>query len=359
LPKEKYPAPIADPLLWIPHIVNASAASQVWLTDAKMGPLDGALINIAYNRPELFRVLIDEKSATPQAAVVSLTHDLAFAPLSGSVNPADGQLYVAGFRIWGTTARQVSGLARVRYTGAPCLLPRAVEPMTEGLLLRFDVALDARVADPARFVVERWNYKRTHDYGSPHLRLDGSLGQDPMPIGGVYLSRDRKSVFIGVPDMRPRVMQMHVGWSLRTAAGDDFEGNAYLTPYALETFHPVAEGFADQPVDLTPHRLVSNRSNAAPSVAEGRRLYEFNGCMACHSIDGSKSFAPTWKSLAGSTVDIADGTHVRADHDYLKESIMNPNAKIVKGFEVGMPNYGGILTDSQVESLILYIQSLK
>ncbi|HWA87891.1 MAG TPA: DUF6797 domain-containing protein [Opitutus sp.] len=358
-PREKYPAPIAEPLLWIPHMVNASGASQVWLTGAKMGPLDGALIHVAYSRPEIFRVMLDDKSAVPQAAIVSLTHDFAFAPFSGAVNPADGQLYVAGFRIWGTVSRQVSGLARVRYTGAPSTLPAAVEPMDHGLLLRFDVALDAADTDPARFVVERWNYKRTHDYGSPHLRLDGSLGQDPMPVGGIYLSRDRRSLFIGVPDMRTGVMQMHVGWMLRTAAGGDFDGNAYLTPYELRPFHPVAEGFADLAVDLTPHHLPASRANAPASAAEGRRLYEFNGCMACHSVDGSKTFGPTWKSLAGSMVELADGTRVRADHAYLKESIMTPNAKIVKGFEVGMPNYAGILTDSQVESLILYIKSLK
>lgn len=359
-PREKYPAPITEPLLWIPHTVNASAASQVWLIDSKMGPLDGALIHVAYNRPELFRVMIDEKSATPQAALVSLTQDLAFAPLSGSVNPSDGQLYVAGFRIWGTTARQVSGLARVRYTGAPCTLPRSVEPMDKGLLLRFDVALDAgTAADPTRFVVERWNYRRSHEYGSPHLRLDGALGHDLMPVGGIYLSRDRKSVFVAVPDMRAGVMQMHVGWSLRTAAGVDFDDNVYLTPHALTAFDPAASGFANVAVDLTPRHLPANRVEAPPSIAEGRRLYQINGCMACHSTDGSKNFGPTWKSLAGSNVELADGSHTRADHDYLKESIMNPNVRIVKGFEIGMPNYAGVLTDAQVESLILFIESLK
>ena len=45
-PKEKYPAPIADPLTWIPHMVNASAISQTWLYGAKMGPLNDALMTI-------------------------------------------------------------------------------------------------------------------------------------------------------------------------------------------------------------------------------------------------------------------------------------------------------------------------
>jgi hypothetical protein len=358
LPREKYPAPIAQPLLWIPHMVNSSAATQVWLTGAKMGPLNDALIHLGYNRPELFRVMIDQGS-TPQASIVSLTHQLPFAPLSGAVDPVDGQLYVAGFRIWGTTAAQVSGLARIRYTGAPSVVPRLVEPMDKGLLLRFDVELDPTVTDPTRFVVERWNYKRTSQYGSPHFKLDGSFGQDPMPVGGIYLSLDHKSIFIGVPDMRAGVMQMHLGWSLRTAAGVDFDSNAYFTPYQLKPFRPGAEGFRDLTVDLTPRHLPSNQPKVATSAIEGRRLYEFFGCMACHSVDGSKSFGPGWKSLAGSVVRLTDGSSVRADHAYLKDSILNPNAKIVKGFENGMPNYSGILTDSQAESLILYIESLK
>jgi mono/diheme cytochrome c family protein len=271
----------------------------------------------------------------------------------------DGQLYVTGFRIWGTVAKQVSGLARLRYTGAPSLLPLAVEPTTQGLLLRFDVALDPTAADASRYVVERWNYRRTSGYGSPHYKLDGSLGQELMAIGGVYLSKDRKTVFVGVPDMKAEVMQMHVGWSLRTAAGESFDHNAYFTPYRLREFHPTAEGFAPLVVDLTPHVAPPKQADTPASVAEGRRLYEFTGCMACHSVDGTKSFAPGWLSLAGSMVTLADGTQVRADHDYLKESILNPGAKITRGYEIGMPTYSGVLTDAHIESLVLYIESLK
>ena len=53
LPKEKYPAPIAEPMTWIPHAVSASAAGQVWLAGARMGPLTDALVLIGYYRPEL------------------------------------------------------------------------------------------------------------------------------------------------------------------------------------------------------------------------------------------------------------------------------------------------------------------
>ena len=144
LPKEVYPAPIAAPLTWIPHDVNASAMSQVWMLESRMGPLDNGLVHIGYNRPELFRVLLDLDRRVPQAAVVSLTSAFDYPPLNGAVNPADGQLYIAGFQIigWGTTATRMAGLGRVRYTGAPVTVPRHITPLREGVLLRFDIALD-------------------------------------------------------------------------------------------------------------------------------------------------------------------------------------------------------------------------
>ncbi len=363
LPKEKYPAPIADPLLWIPHPINASAASQVWLNHARMGPLNGALIHLGYYRPELFEVLLDRREPGLQAAIVSITRDLEFAPLAGAVNPADGQLYVAGFQIFGTTANQVSGLARLRHTGAPSTLPREVVPMDQGVLLRFDVALeDRRAADPANYSAERWNYVRTSNYGSPHFKPDGSKGQEAMIPSSAYLSRDGKGVFIGIPGMKP-VMQMRLGWALAMRAGGDFGQNTYFTPRVLPRFDPVAEGFAPLTVDLTP-RSARMAAVATPvTVEEGRRVSELMGCVACHSNDGSMigKIGPTWKGLFGSKRVFANGGSAVADEAYIRESIRNPAAKVVRGFETsetGMPSYDGIVSDPQVEALVLYIKSL-
>ena len=133
-PREVYPAPIADPLTWIPHAANASSMSQVWLFGARMGPLNDGLVYIGFNNPELFRILPNNRGAKPQAAVVSITRAFDFPPLNGSVNPLDGQLYIAGFQIlgWGTTATRLAGLGRVRYTGEPSTIPREVAPMAQG-----------------------------------------------------------------------------------------------------------------------------------------------------------------------------------------------------------------------------------
>ncbi|MBL9202965.1 MAG: hypothetical protein JNL39_20810, partial [Opitutaceae bacterium] len=253
-PKEIYPSPPADPLTWIPHPINTSALSQAWLYGAKMGPLTDALVHIGFNKPEIFRVLMNDRGPRPQAAVVSVTRDFKFTPLNGAVNPADGQFYVAGFQVlgWGNVLDVAAGLGRVRYTGAPVTIPREIVPTDRGVLVKFDVALDAKkAADAASYSVQTWGYQRTYKYGSPQFKADGTPGQDSFVPSAAYLSRDGKSVFIAVPGLKP-VQQLRVGWSLATAAGAAFDDNAYTTPYDLAKFDPRAEGFGDITIDLTP-----------------------------------------------------------------------------------------------------------
>jgi cytochrome c2 len=365
LPKEKYPAPIADPLTWIPHQVNASAISQTWLYDAKMGPLNDSLIHVGFNRPELFRVMLNNRGSRPQAAVVSWLRDFDVPALNAIVNPADGNVYVTGFQVvgWGTTSKSLSALARIRYTGAPVTLPREVVPMDKGVLVRFDVPLDPKGAtDRASFTMESWHYRRTWQYGSPHLKADDTPGQNWLTPSSAYLSKDGRSIFVGLPDMKP-VQQMRIGWSLATPDGLKVEGNAYFTPYDLVKFEPTAEGFDKLEVDLTPKPSLAP-ATAPASVEEGQRLYQLMGCMACHSIDDSVQLkiGPSWKGLYGKKRDIFKGQPVEATEDYLRESILTPSAKVVKGFEkieAGMPVYSGVLNDSQIESLIMFIKTLQ
>jgi cytochrome c oxidase subunit 2 len=80
-------------------------------------------------------------------------------------------------------------------------------------------------------------------------------------------------------------------------------------------------------------------------------------CLGCHSIDGSPKVGPTWKGLYGSQVELESGETVTADATYLHESIADPNAKVVKGYQPIMPNLG--LDEQTIADLIAYIESLK
>lgn len=99
---------------------------------------------------------------------------------------------------------------------------------------------------------------------------------------------------------------------------------------------------------------------AATAVERGKALADAQGCVACHSIDGSVKVGPTWLGLYGSQRTLADGKTITADEAYLRESILNPNVKIVRDFapNVMPPIYKDTLTGNQVLDLIEYIKSL-
>ncbi len=82
------------------------------------------------------------------------------------------------------------------------------------------------------------------------------------------------------------------------------------------------------------------------------------GCLACHSTDGSVKIGPTWKDLYGSKVTLSDGSTVTADDNYIRESILVPGAKIVKGFPNVMPTFKGIIKDDEITAVIAYLKTL-
>jgi cytochrome c oxidase subunit 2 len=94
------------------------------------------------------------------------------------------------------------------------------------------------------------------------------------------------------------------------------------------------------------------------SAAEaGRQLFEASGCPSCHRPDGTGR-GPSLVGLFGSRVALADGTSVVADEGYLRESILNPQAKIVAGYEPVMPTFQGLFSEEDLMQLIAYLKSL-
>lgn len=96
-----------------------------------------------------------------------------------------------------------------------------------------------------------------------------------------------------------------------------------------------------------------------PPEQLGEKLYKERGCNACHSIDGTTLVGPTWKGLFGHEAVMQDGTKVTVDENYIRESIMEPQVKMVKGFGPVMPSFKGILKDDEIAAIIAYIKTLK
>ena len=96
-----------------------------------------------------------------------------------------------------------------------------------------------------------------------------------------------------------------------------------------------------------------------PPAELGAKLYEAKGCNACHSIDGSAKVGPSFKGLYGRAGEFADGAAYKADDTYIRESILEPQKHIVKGYPPVMPSYQGQLNDKQIAALIDYMKTLK
>jgi cytochrome c oxidase subunit II len=95
-----------------------------------------------------------------------------------------------------------------------------------------------------------------------------------------------------------------------------------------------------------------------PSAERGEQIYTQSGCNACHSLDGSTGVGPSWKSLVGHKVEMQNGEEITADENYIRQSILEPQAKIVKGYQPVMPSFKGILSDDDISALIAYMKTL-
>jgi cytochrome c oxidase subunit 2 len=89
---------------------------------------------------------------------------------------------------------------------------------------------------------------------------------------------------------------------------------------------------------------------------KGKMLAQSKGCVACHTTNGSKSVGPSWQGIFGKPNELESGKTITVDEAYLKRSIQEPQADIVKGFPPVMPKIP--LSDEEVGELVAYIESL-
>ena len=102
---------------------------------------------------------------------------------------------------------------------------------------------------------------------------------------------------------------------------------------------------------------LSGGASAETPAQSGERLFTQFGCATCHQ-SGAGARGPVLAGVPGSLVDLADGRRVMADDNYLRESIMMPAAKVVRGFQPIMPTFQGSLGEEQVMQIIAYLKSL-
>jgi cytochrome c oxidase subunit 2 len=100
-------------------------------------------------------------------------------------------------------------------------------------------------------------------------------------------------------------------------------------------------------------------SNVVSLAEKGKQIIQQKGCTACHSDDGSAKVGPSYKGIFGKTEEMQDGSKVVVDENYIRESLYEPQKKVVKGFAPSMPTYKGLVSEEELSAIIAYIKSLK
>jgi cytochrome c oxidase subunit 2 len=100
-----------------------------------------------------------------------------------------------------------------------------------------------------------------------------------------------------------------------------------------------------------------NGGTTGPLSATGEKIFAELGCVTCHRSD-TQGRGPNLHGVFGKPVQLEDGRTLTADENYLRECILEPGAKRVKGFQPIMPTFQGLVTEEQVNALVAYIKSI-
>jgi cytochrome c oxidase subunit 2 len=203
-------------------------------------------------------------------------------------------------------------------------------------------------------VGKQWMWKAQHMDGAREINeLHVPIGQ---PVKLIMGSEDVIHSFF-IPDFRVKADvipgRYNTMWFTATKPG---RYHLFCTQYC-GTKHSAMIGWvtAMEPSD---YQAWLSGGPAGGSMAEnGAKLFQDLACATCH-LENGQGRAPSLKGVFGSTVTLQTGQTVTADDAYVRESVLNPQAKVVAGYQPIMPTFQGLVTEEQLLQLIAYVKSL-
>jgi cytochrome c oxidase subunit II len=203
-------------------------------------------------------------------------------------------------------------------------------------------------------VGKQWMWKAQHMDGQREINeLHVPVGR---PVKLIMGSEDVIHSFF-IPEFRVKADvvpgRYNVLWFTATQAGTY---HLFCSQYC-GTKHSgmIGSVIAMEPVDFQAW-LGGGKASDTPAAA-GEKLFQDLACISCHSND-AQARAPQLAGLFGHAVTLQSGSSVVADESYIRESIVNPQAKVVTGFQPIMPTFQGLVTEEQLLQLIAYVKSL-
>ncbi len=220
------------PLLYLPRGVDNSSGGQVFVDDARLGPLNHQLIHTSFGSGTAMMVLRDKVGNQWQGAAVPLPGQFESGIHRARVNPLDGCLYVCGMQGWGTYTTEPGCLQRMRLIDQKLQLPTSFHLHENGVWLGFAEPIDAEVATKVgSHFAQAWNYRYSPGYGSKEysVRHFNTVGHDRWKIKSAHVGADGKSLFLEIPEIQ-RCSQLH----LQVIPNPERVMDLYVTAHKLD-----------------------------------------------------------------------------------------------------------------------------
>jgi azurin len=265
------------PLLYLPRGEDNSSGGQAFVTGAAWEPLkaDGNLVHLSTGGGSAWLVMRQSVRGQWQGAAVRISGNFDSGVQAGRFHPRDGHFYATGMQGWGSYTPLDGCFQRVRFSRGTTPVPVAFEARENGVLLRFETALDAAHAGvAANHFAQCWNYRYSAAYGSPEysLRYPETPGHDPLEIRSAHVLDGGKSLFVEIPQLAP-AGQVHLHVRVSKAKAYDI----FLTAHGLAQPFTGFPGYTAVPKALVnshaehhaAHHAVDGQTKPAPVSWEG------------------------------------------------------------------------------------------
>jgi len=252
----------------------------------------------------------------------------------------------------GVLAEQIEGSTPLELTWSIIPLGVFMVIFSWGAVVYFQGRTPPRDATEVYVVAKQWMWKLEHAEGQREINeLHVPVGRD---VKLIMTSQDViHSFFVPAFRMKQDVLpgRYTVAWFRATKPGTY---HLFCTQYC-GTQHSGMIGsiIVQEPAQ---YEAWMSGGSTGPLSATGEKIFAELGCVTCHRTD-TQGRGPSLIGVFGKPVLLDDGRTVTADENYIRESILDPGAKIVKGFKPVMPTFQGLVSEEQLNALVAYVKS--
>ena len=253
----------------------------------------------------------------------------------------------------GVPAEQIEGSTPLEITWSIIPLVVFMVIFAWGAVVYFKSRTPPRDSTEVYVVAKQWMWKIEHAEGQREINeLHVPVGRD---VKLIMTSQDViHSFFVPAFRMKQDVLpgRYTVAWFRATQPGTY---HLFCSQYC-GTQH---SGMIGSIVVMEPaaYEAWMNGGSTGPLSATGEKLFAELGCSTCHRTD-TQGRGPNLQGVFGKPVLLQDGRTVTADENYIRESILDPGAKVVNGFKPVMPTFQGLVSEEQLNALVAYVKSL-